>query len=69
MLLLGQRRAGLVAAASGTALALLDQQETVRWWWNTLPAISTTCRADRQVQGTVDELAVQRDRLRQVLYR
>ena len=70
MLLLGQRRAGLVAAASGTALALLDQQEAVRWWWNTLPGyIDDVQGLIGQVQGTVEELAVQRDRLRRVLDR
>ena len=37
LLLAGERRAGMVAAASGTALAMLDQQETLRSWWNALP--------------------------------
>ena len=30
LLLAGKRRAGLLAAATGTSLALLDQQETLR---------------------------------------
>jgi hypothetical protein len=37
LLLAGERRAGMVAAASGTALALLDQQQTLHSWWNVLP--------------------------------
>jgi hypothetical protein len=37
LLLTGRRRAGMVVAASGTAMALLDQQDTVRQWWGTLP--------------------------------
>jgi hypothetical protein len=70
LLLLGQRRAGLVAAASGAALALLDQQETVRSWWNALPGyIDDVQGVLGQVQGTVEELAAQRDRLRRVLDR
>jgi hypothetical protein len=33
LLLTGQKRAGLVLAASGTALAMLDHEETLRRWW------------------------------------
>jgi hypothetical protein len=70
LLLMGRRRAGLVAAASGATLALLDQQETVRSWWNTLPGyIDDVQRLLGQVQSTVEGIAVQRDRLRQVLER
>jgi hypothetical protein len=68
MLLAGQRRAGMVAAASGTALALLDQQETLRSWWNTLPGyIDDIEQLLTQVQGVVEDMAVQRERLRRVL--
>jgi hypothetical protein len=70
LLLMGERRAGLVAAASGAALALLDQQETVRSWWNTLPGyIDDVQRLLGQVEGTVEELSAQRERLRRVLNR
>jgi hypothetical protein len=70
LLLAGKRRAGMVAAASGTALALLDQQETLSAWWNTLPGyIEEVQRMLGQVQGTVDELATQREKLRRVLTR
>ena len=63
MLLLGRRRAGLVAAATGATLALLDQQETVLSWWNTLPGyIDDVEGLLSQVQGTVEELAAQRER-------
>jgi len=70
LLLLGQRRAGLVAAATGATLALLDQQETVRSWWNTLPAfIDDVERLLNQVQGTVEGIAAQREKLRRVIER
>jgi len=70
LLLAGKRRAGMVAAASGTALALLDQQETLSAWWNTLPGyIEEVQRMLGQVQSTVDELAIQREKLRRVLTR
>jgi hypothetical protein len=70
LLLLGRRRAGLVAAASGATLALLDQQETVRFWWNTLPGfIDDVERLLGQVQSTVEGIAAQREKLRRVLER
>ena len=70
LLLLGRRRAGLVAAASGATLALLDQQETVRSWWNILPTyIDDVQRLLGQVQGTVEGIAAQREKLRRVLER
>jgi hypothetical protein len=68
LLLSGQHRAGLVAAASGTALALLDQQETLRSWWNVLPGyLDDIQRLLGQVQGTMEELATQREKRRRVL--
>ncbi|MGA2806585.1 MAG: hypothetical protein ABSE87_00550 [Terracidiphilus sp.] len=70
LLLAGQRRAGMVAAASGTALAMLDQKETLRAWWDALPGyIDDVQGLLSQVQGTVEELAVQRERLRRILAR
>jgi hypothetical protein len=70
LLLAGKRRAGMVAAASGTALALLDQQDTLQAWWNILPIyLEDLQRVLGQVQSTVDELSVQRERLRRVLAR
>ena len=70
LLLCGERRAGMVAAASGTALALLDQQETLRSWWNLLPGyIDQTQRVLSQVQDTVNEVAIKREALRRVLAR
>jgi anion-transporting ArsA/GET3 family ATPase len=60
----------MVAAASGTALALLDQKETLRSWWNTLPGyIEEVQRMLSQVQSTVDELAAQREKLRRIVAR
>jgi hypothetical protein len=68
LLLAGQRRAGLVAAASGTALALLDQQETLHSWWSLLPGfIDDVQRVLGQVQGTVEDIATKRETLRQIL--
>jgi hypothetical protein len=70
LLLAGERRAGMVAAASGTALALLDQQETLHSWWNALPGyIDQVQDVLAKVQDTVNEVAAKREELRRVLAR
>jgi hypothetical protein len=70
LLLAGKRRAGTVAAAAGAALTLLDQKETLNSWWNALPGyIDDIQRLLDQVQETVEELAIQREKLRQILAR
>ena len=70
LLLSGQRRAGMVAAASGTALAMLEQPETLRSWWNALPVnIEQAQQVLNQVQDAVNEVAVKREALRRVLAR
>ena len=70
LLLAGERRAGMVAAASGTALALLDQQQTLHSWWNALPGyIDEVQDVLAKVQDTVNELAAKRQELSRVLAR
>ncbi len=70
LLLAGERRAGMVAAASGTALALLDQQETLRSWWMALPGyIDQVQEVLVKVQDTVNEVSVKREALRRALAR
>jgi len=70
LLLAGERRAGMVAAASGTALAMLDQQETLQSWWNALPGyIDQVQSVLNKVQNTVNDVADKRETLRRVLAR
>jgi len=70
LMLGGKRRAGMVAAATGTSLALLDQQEALSAWWKILPSyIGEVQRLLSQVQGTVDGIAAQRERLWRTLGR
>jgi pimeloyl-ACP methyl ester carboxylesterase len=70
LLLAGERRAGMVAAAAGTALAMLDQQETLQSWWNALPGyIDQVQGVLGKVQNTVNDVADKRETLRQVLAR
>jgi hypothetical protein len=68
LFLIGERRAGLVAAASGTALGMLDQPETLRSWWEALPGyIDRVQHLLGSVQDTVNEVAAKREDLRRIL--
>jgi hypothetical protein len=70
LLLVGERRAGMVAAASGTALAMLNEKETLLSWWNTMPGyIEQVQRVLNQVQATVDDVDAKREALHRVLAR
>ena len=70
LLMAGKRRAGLAVAAAGTALVVLEQQDTVRLWWNRMPEYLAEAHSMlTRVQGAVDELAAQGDRLRSILSR
>ena len=70
LLLSGKRKAGLVAATTGASLALLDQQEVVREWWDSLPAhIGQVQKVLGQVQETLDDVVVQREKLAKLLNR
>jgi len=68
LILSGKPRAGLVTAASGTALAMLDQQETVRTWWNALPGYLAEAQGWlSRVQTALDDVSAQRERLHKIL--
>jgi hypothetical protein len=70
LLLVGERRAGMVAAASGTALAMLNEKETLLTWWNAMPGyIEQVQRVLNQVQVTVDDVDAKREALHRVLAR
>ena len=70
LLLSGRRREGLLAAATGTALALLDQQDTLKRWWLVLPGyIDEVQRLLNQTQSAVEEFSAQRQKLGSVLGR
>ncbi len=70
LMLSGKRRAAIVAAATGTVLAMLDQQDVLRKWWTTLPNyIGDVQRLLGNIEVTVDEFAAQRDRLGKLMGR
>ena len=64
LLLSGRRKAGLLTAATGASLALLDQQETVKEWWRDLPAyIGNVQSVLRQAQETIEEVETSRQKI------
>jgi hypothetical protein len=70
LLLSGKRKAGLLAVTAGTALAMLDQQETVQAWWDALPGlIDDAGRMLQQVEGVVDSMDAQREKLRALVHK
>ena len=70
LLITGYRRAGLLAAASGVALAMLDQGEAVREWWNMLPGFLDELQTSLgHAQTAVQDLSVQGQKLRDVIGR
>lgn len=70
LLLSGCRRTGLLTAVVGTALAMIDQQETMRVWWNTLPVYLDEAQSFlNRVQSAVDDVTAQQRKVREVFSR
>lgn len=70
LLLSGRKRAGLVTTAAAAALTVLDQQDTIREWWNALPQyLDEAQRLLDQAQTTIDDLAAKREKLRAMFNR
>ena|ERR1700738_1978691 len=70
LLLTGRRKAGLLATAAGTALAVLEHQELVREWWDSLPAyLEGAQRFLDFATSTVDDLTDKRDKIMSLLGR
>lgn len=68
LLLTGQRRAGLLLSAAGAALAMVEEKELVKQWWEALPGyLNTTQRMLDQAQETIDDLASKRDKVMSIL--
>ena len=70
LLLTGRKKAGLAMTAGAMALTMLDQQDTIKQWWNTLPSLlGDAQRMLDRAQNTIDELAAGRDKLRSMFDR
>jgi hypothetical protein len=70
LLLSGQKRGGLVMAAAGTALALMDHEEALRNWWDAMPGYVDRAQTMlEQVQDVVEDITEKGESLRRVLSR
>jgi hypothetical protein len=68
LLATGKRKAGLVTAVAGTSLALLNEPEAVKKWWNALPGyIGEAQGMLGRAQGALEDLCAQRERLQKAL--
>jgi len=64
----GFRKAGLAAAVSGVALAMLDQQDEVRKWWNAVPGFLEDIQTLlSKAQDAVEDVTEQSQKLRQAI--
>jgi len=70
LLLAGKHRIGLAVAATGTSLALIDQQDSMKKWWSLLPSyINQVQGVISQVEKAVEQFAEQREKIGNVLGR
>jgi hypothetical protein len=70
LLATGNKRAGLVVAAAGTALAMADQQEDMRQLWSALPGyLENLQQFLGRVQTALDDVSSQREKLQKILKR
>ena len=70
LLLTGHKRAGLVMAASGTAIALMDHEETLRRWWEALPGYVDRAQSMfEQVRDIMEDVAQKGESIRRVISR
>lgn len=68
LLVSGHRRIGLIAALSGAALALIDQQDAVINCWNRLPEFLDDLQGTlTKTQAAVEDISSQSQKLRQAL--
>jgi hypothetical protein len=64
LMVAGSRKAGLAVAVGGTALALLEEQDTVAAWWRSLPEYLHRAQDFLdQVEGYMVEASAQGRRL------
>ena len=68
LLISGRRKAAMLAALSGTALVLIDQQDAVKAWWEQLPGfLGEMNDLLGKAQGAVEDVAAQGQKLRETV--
>ena len=70
LLILGRRKAALAVAAAGGAVALIEDPDSVRRFWNDIPEyVKAGQRLLARVEGLVEQAAEQGERLKDLLRR
>ena len=70
LLVSGHKKAGIAAAAAGTALALLDEPGLVESWWKSLPGYLADAQVFLdKVEGYVQDVSEQGHRIQSMLRR
>jgi hypothetical protein len=70
LLLTGHKRSGLVMAASGTALALMEHEDTLKRWWEAMPGyVDRAQTMFEQVSDVMEGVAEKSESLRRALSR
>ena len=70
LLVLGRRKAALAVAAAGGAVALIEDPDSVRRFWNDIPEyVKAGQRLLARVEGLAEQAAQQGERLKDLLRR
>jgi hypothetical protein len=70
LLATGHRRAGLAVAATGAALALVEEREAVEAWWHNLPGYLKEAQSMlEKVEGYMNEAITQGHKLQSMFRR
>lgn len=70
LLVTGHKRAGLVMAASGTAIALMDHEDSLKRWWEALPGyVDRAQTMFEQVRDVMEGISERGESLRRILSR
>ena len=68
LLIMGRRKAAVAVAAAGTAVALIEDPESVRKFWNNVPGyVQAGQRALARLEGLVEQVAEQGAKLTDIL--
>jgi hypothetical protein len=64
----GHRRAGTAMAAAGTALALIEEREAVKTWWEKLPGyLNEAQHLLDKIEDYLNEASIQGQRIQSIL--
>ncbi|HVJ07971.1 MAG TPA: hypothetical protein VM554_06280 [Acidisarcina sp.] len=70
LLLGGKRKAGVGLAAAGTIIALAEEPEVIKEWWEGIPGyVKTGQNLLQKIEGFVEQLAEQGESVRRMVRR